>query len=222
MLSFGTLSHGINGWVVFFTYYMVFFSLSLPFTNKKNLNLFLVTWNPSKALSCFDFHFPFSDTFFFPLKNFFVYLLYQVLVVVHEPSCPMACGILVPQPGIKPAPPALEGELFITWPPGKSQWYLLIEERLTEYVVTLGSDRPGLMNVDVVGYGQGTLFLLWLCSCKSNEAVQSNLECHSGWYGIQAKCSASSSEISRQRPTFPLWTPHLASSFCLESSTSVV
>ena len=35
----------------------------------------------------------------------------------------------------------------------------MIEERLTECVVTLESDRPGLMNVDVVGYGQGTLFL---------------------------------------------------------------
>ena len=31
-----------------------------------------------------------------------------------------ACGILAPQPGIKPAPRALEGEVFTTGPPGKS------------------------------------------------------------------------------------------------------
>ena len=31
-----------------------------------------------------------------------------------------ACGILAPWPGIKPAPPALEGEVFTTGPPGKS------------------------------------------------------------------------------------------------------
>ena len=32
-----------------------------------------------------------------------------------------ACGILAPRPGIKPAPPALEGEVLTTGPPGKSQ-----------------------------------------------------------------------------------------------------
>ena len=31
-----------------------------------------------------------------------------------------ACGILAPQPGIKPAPPALEGPVLTTGPPGKS------------------------------------------------------------------------------------------------------
>ena len=31
-----------------------------------------------------------------------------------------ACGILAPQPGIEPAPPALEGEVLTTGPPGKS------------------------------------------------------------------------------------------------------
>ena len=31
-----------------------------------------------------------------------------------------ACGILVPQPGIEPAPPALEDEVLTTEPPGKS------------------------------------------------------------------------------------------------------
>ena len=31
-----------------------------------------------------------------------------------------ACGILALQPGIEPAPPALEGEVLTTGPPGKS------------------------------------------------------------------------------------------------------
>ena len=45
----------------------------------------------------------------------------------HELSCPEACGILVPQPGIEPASPALEGQFLTYGPPGKSQksFYLL-------------------------------------------------------------------------------------------------
>ena len=31
-----------------------------------------------------------------------------------------AYGVLAPQPGIKPSPPALEGEVLTTGPPGKS------------------------------------------------------------------------------------------------------
>ena len=31
-----------------------------------------------------------------------------------------ACGILASRPGIEPAPPALEGEVLTTGPPGKS------------------------------------------------------------------------------------------------------
>ena len=32
-----------------------------------------------------------------------------------------SCGILIPQPGIKPAPPELEGEMLTTVLPGKSR-----------------------------------------------------------------------------------------------------
>jgi len=35
-------------------------------------------------------------------------------------SCPAACGILVPYPGVKPASPALEVRFLTTGPPGKS------------------------------------------------------------------------------------------------------
>ena len=40
------------------------------------------------------------------------------VVGVHGLSCSMACGILVPRPGIKPT---LEGGLLTTGPPGKYQ-----------------------------------------------------------------------------------------------------
>lgn len=44
------------------------------------------------------------------------------LQLQHAPrlSCPEACGILVPHPGIKPAFPALEDGFSITGPPRKS------------------------------------------------------------------------------------------------------
>ena len=43
------------------------------------------------------------------------------VVVVRGLSCPMACGILVPQPGIEPMPPALEGGFLVTGPPWSLQ-----------------------------------------------------------------------------------------------------
>ena len=46
----------------------------------------------------------------------------QALVVVtHGLSCPAACGVLVPEPRIKPMSPILAGGFLTTGPPGKSQ-----------------------------------------------------------------------------------------------------
>ena len=42
------------------------------------------------------------------------------LVAAHRLSCPTACRILVPCPGIEPMSPALEGRFLTTGPPGKS------------------------------------------------------------------------------------------------------
>ena len=39
----------------------------------------------------------------------------ELSIVVRGLSCPLACGILVPQPGIKCASPALEGGFFYHW-----------------------------------------------------------------------------------------------------------
>ena len=45
------------------------------------------------------------------------------VVVACGLSCPVACGILVPQLRIEPASPAFEGGFSTTGPPGKSLWF---------------------------------------------------------------------------------------------------
>ena len=54
------------------------------------------------------------------------------VVVVCGLSCPAACGILVPGPGIEPTSPAAESGFFTTGPPGKSQ----VNGNLTLYSLT--------------------------------------------------------------------------------------
>ena len=54
---------------------------------------------------------------FFPGKALW-FLFFFKLFWPH----PAACGILVPWPGIKPVPPALEDKILIIEPPGKS-WF---------------------------------------------------------------------------------------------------
>ena len=51
----------------------------------------------------------------------------------------MACGILVPQPGIKLASPELEGIVLITGPPGKSLTHSLTKVLETSLVSDLGT-----------------------------------------------------------------------------------
>ena len=46
---------------------------------------------------------------------------------------PEACGILAPQPRIKPTPPALEGEVLTTGPPGKSPIIEIKVEKTVNY-----------------------------------------------------------------------------------------
>ena len=51
--------------------------------------------------------------------------LMDSLVAALRLSCSMTCGILVPQQGIKPVSPALQGRLLTSGPLGKSPEYLL-------------------------------------------------------------------------------------------------
>ena len=46
----------------------------------------------------------------------------DLVVTVHVLSCSIACGILVPQPGIKPSSPALQDRFLTSGPPGKSPY----------------------------------------------------------------------------------------------------
>ena len=41
------------------------------------------------------------------------------VLVVYGLSCPVVCGIFVPQPGIKPVSPILAGAFFATGLPGE-------------------------------------------------------------------------------------------------------
>ena len=47
-------------------------------------------------------------------------LVVQAQCLWHRLSCPAACGILVPWPGIEPTSPALQSRFLTTGPPGKS------------------------------------------------------------------------------------------------------
>ena len=59
------------------------------------------------------------------------------VVVVCWLSCPTAGGIVVPWLGIEPVSPALEGRLFITGPPGKSQSKLLWLQSWLHHLFTM-------------------------------------------------------------------------------------
>ena len=78
----------------------------------------VLPWQPWPAF--FFFFFFFKIFLMWTIFKVFIefvttLLLFYVLVYGHE-----ACGILAPRPGIEPTPPALEGKVLTTEPPGKS------------------------------------------------------------------------------------------------------
>ena len=62
-----------------------------------------------------------SYSFIFYFLGCAGFLLWHVgsKVAAHRLSYPTVCGIFVPQSGVKPEPPALEGRFLTTGPPGK-------------------------------------------------------------------------------------------------------
>ena len=77
-------------------------------------------------------------------------------------SCFMACGILVPRPGIEPTSPELEGRFFTTGPLGKSLFLLLMEycSYFTDVIASLLS--PGILLFSFLK--KINLFIyFWLC-----------------------------------------------------------
>ena len=61
------------------------------------------------------------------------------------------CGVLAPLPGIKPAPPALEGEVLTTEPPEKFRFYNVTVKLKSQTITTLGFLPPPA----VVSWPQG-------------------------------------------------------------------
>ena len=75
-----------------------------------------------------------------PVRGLFHCVAPASLVVAHGLSCPTACGILVPWPGITPVSmcPVLEGRFLTTGPPGKSQSpYFTLSLQSPDYHVTI-------------------------------------------------------------------------------------
>ena len=86
-------------------------------------------YNPTNSVGGFPFLYISSNTccfflffFFKSLLNFLQYCFCFMFWFFGRE----ACGTLVPWPGIKPAPPALEGEVLTTGLPGKSQHLLFL------------------------------------------------------------------------------------------------
>ena len=68
---------------------------------------------------------------------------------VHELSCPVACGILVPQLRLEPLSPALQGRFLTTGPPGKSPkakiLYKILTSQMQQYILLM-------INYDHMGF----------------------------------------------------------------------
>ena len=69
-------------------------------------------------------------------------------------SCTVACGILVPRPGIEPVSPELAGGFSTTGPPGKSQ------EKFFIYLIASNGVPPW-------GYSRGQAVMVWPLECSS-------------------------------------------------------
>ena len=56
-----------------------------------------------------------------------------IYVVVHEPGCSVARGILVPWPVIEPVSPALQGRFLTTELPEKSPENMFLNDQRAEF-----------------------------------------------------------------------------------------
>ena len=71
----------------------------------------LSSWSYFK-LAALLFHF-FINIFLF-FKYIYFYFGCTGFSCVMQLSCPVACGVLVPQPGLEPTSPTLDGRFFTT------------------------------------------------------------------------------------------------------------
>ena len=81
-----------------------------------------MSWALDTVLSSFFLFFPPFLKIFLLWAIFKVFIEFITILLLFYVLIfwPQACGILAPQPGIKPSSPALEGKVITTGPPGKS------------------------------------------------------------------------------------------------------
>ena len=75
------------------------------------------------------------------------------VVEAHRLSCPVACGILIPGPGIEPMSPALAGRFLTTGPPGKS---------LQPHCYTIGDFDRGILLLSKLKTDSSKQVLAWI------------------------------------------------------------
>ena len=85
-------------------------------------------------------------------------------------SCTVACGVLVPRPGIEPVSPELAGGFSTTGPPGKSQ------EKFFIYLIASSGVPPW-------GYSRGQAVMVWPLECstragKTDMEYVTSIECY--------------------------------------------
>ena len=98
----------------------------------------LYTNRKKKLLNC-------QDLFFIWLHWVSVVACVGSVIAAHRLSCPVACGILVPKPGIKPMSSIFKGRFLTTGPPGKLPTVKILKLCLGVLRITLGfSDSLGL------------------------------------------------------------------------------
>ena len=88
----------------------------------KSLSLLYNMWQNNCILCLFYIFLFFKDFLIWKIKKKILYwICYNTPSILYFGSLSLeACVILAPRPGIEPAPPALEGEVITTGPPGKS------------------------------------------------------------------------------------------------------
>ena len=86
-----------------------------PMNLKEASGFSAITWGPPSPLVSYMIFFLAALGLCCDTRTF--------LTVACGLSCSPACGILVPQPGIKPPSPVLEDRFLTTGPPGKSLCY---------------------------------------------------------------------------------------------------
>ena len=87
---------------------------------------FLATVPPGKSLKIF--------LMWMIFKGFTQFVTILLLFVMFWLFGCETCGILAPQPGIESAPPALEGKVLTTGPPGKSLTMAIFNNHLIKFL----------------------------------------------------------------------------------------